>query len=501
MSGCLTTPGSNVTLPQIELRGHGIVFGESAVVAENGALIMSFAVRLDGTASCWPGETLRLVKGCRAEHSIERCGTIRLSKPEVFRHEGRTLIADPLEAVAQSVDSQLSEATDSDLRRAQLVEDEYNRAAAAIGSALGTTIEHVTVHQVSTTTWTYGQNCLMLCASREPDSDQEWAAWRRSLDPAYDHVTTIEKPRSFAQALARLAAEQLGPISGADTLTHIPSHFQTAHSTLKVFHGPVVYVDDPDSYVSGDLGSFEKILRSVFFKRSKYRDQREYRFVIWSEHEPETPTIDLSASPRLLETLGESEVLRLPQAIAAGAKAAEKRQRELQRLSCLLDQSVLERDSEPSAAVASQAKEFLEELVSEFPDPVSELAWHEDILVISLNTGLNCVARFAIGPQGTAHLHVGSFDPLGWRFDVSCIEGSLLVSLVVDLLRPAVALGNGDGENTQSLSSLSEHLSRYAMIDCLSAHFADDAFRVRLAGLGAKALAVLDIEVGSRVTG
>ena len=49
----------------------------------------------------WPQELPLLIRGCRAEHAIENGARLRLSKPEVFRYDGETLIGDPFEGVTQ----------------------------------------------------------------------------------------------------------------------------------------------------------------------------------------------------------------------------------------------------------------------------------------------------------------------------------------------------------------------------------------------------------------
>ena len=69
---------------------------------------------------------------------------------------------------------------------------------------------------------------------------------------------------------------------------------------MSVFHGAVSYVKDPHAYVSDAPNDFERMLRAVFFKHAKYADQREYRFVVWSEAEPKEAIVDLQASPELL---------------------------------------------------------------------------------------------------------------------------------------------------------------------------------------------------------
>ena len=105
-------------------------------------------------------------------------------------------------------------------------------------------------------------------------------AWRESLKPEYDHVTTIRNPRDFARALAIMVAGQQGPLGAEVTYTHPWAKQRTRHPSQSLFHGPVAYVDVPYSYIEQTANPFEMMLRSVFFKHVRFRDQREYRFVI-----------------------------------------------------------------------------------------------------------------------------------------------------------------------------------------------------------------------------
>ena len=50
----------------------------------------------------------------------------------------------------------------------------------------------------------------MFCASIRPD-EGDWDVLRFTLDEDYDHVSEIGQPAKFAQALARIVTEQIGP--------------------------------------------------------------------------------------------------------------------------------------------------------------------------------------------------------------------------------------------------------------------------------------------------
>lgn len=46
----------------------------------------------------------------------------------------------------------------------------------------------------------YGKEWWIFSTGLTPDSEEAWAAWRASLDPAYDHESVIGHPAEFAQA-------------------------------------------------------------------------------------------------------------------------------------------------------------------------------------------------------------------------------------------------------------------------------------------------------------
>ena len=123
--------------------------------------------------------------------------------------------------------------------------------------------------------------------------------WMESLGSGYDCVNTIASPRKFARALADAFVDQFGARGSPARWSH-PSGNHTEHAAQYVFHGPVVYVDDPHAYVSQGAGDFGRTLRAAFFKHSRYVAQREYRIVIWSDDEPDELTLDVEATAELL---------------------------------------------------------------------------------------------------------------------------------------------------------------------------------------------------------
>ena len=122
---------------------------------------------------------------------------------------------------------------------------------------------------------------------------------------SYDAVSLIRRPRAFARALGAMVAEQAGP-RGRTVLLRNTVHgegFSAAHTSQTVYHGPVVYSDDPNRRLERASSDLELLLLLVFLKDAAHRGQREYRFVVWAEREPVEDRLDLPVSQALLEAM------------------------------------------------------------------------------------------------------------------------------------------------------------------------------------------------------
>ena len=86
------------------------------------------------------------------------------------------------------------------------------------------------------------------CAFIEPETPEQQAAWRAAMPACRDAVSPIRRPREFARALGAMVAEQVGP-QGRTVLLRSSvggRELRTAHRSQTVYHGPVVYAEDPD---------------------------------------------------------------------------------------------------------------------------------------------------------------------------------------------------------------------------------------------------------------
>ena len=248
-----------------------------------------------------------LVKGCRGEHAIETSRRVLISKPGRFRNCGENLIRDPGEAHASHVEVTRESVNDSDeLEQARRRDQAINRAAELAGSTLRTNTTEVRSTESDTSAYTFGKNGCIFCASIQPTTDEEWEAWRQTLEDGYDHVSNIYRPREFARALAAMVSEQIGPDGEDAILTYRFEEeptLRTKHGIQWLFHGPVIYVDDVYSLIDQAAPKHELMLLPLFAKAKKYQHQREYRFVIWTRLEPPDETIILNTTMGMMGTM------------------------------------------------------------------------------------------------------------------------------------------------------------------------------------------------------
>ena len=477
-----------------DLEPQDLVFSEGMLVDDDGTLIKTFAVHLgQAAAHQWPHEMPVVVKGSAQRFAIEYCLTIRLSKPEVFRSQGETLISDLDEGVTRHEESSETVRVDdpADLSRAAEVDDELNRGAEAIGSKRrrAVTSTKTTDRDSTKTTHTYGKNGWVWCAAVEPENEEEWDAWLQSLGDDYDCVTTVKSPRTFARELAMMTAHQIGPRGSPATYTHPFTKHQTEHPSMSVFHGPVAYVDDPHAYVSDATDDFARMLRAVFFKHTRYAHQREYRFIVWTEAEPEEATIDLQATPELLaqlhttpigddaassnlpaaqltdhsrppaQTQGADETESEPndetaERAAGSPPSASDRERSASQPihvvvspSDMLQSAVTARfatvietfrrtaleEGIPAdlCAAAFHVEWIVMRLLLTFVDPIESFTWTDGVLVVTFKTpnGSNATAQMAVGPNGTAQYKITTD---GGSEEVSCKDGFMIADTLID---------------------------------------------------------------------
>ena len=120
-----------------------------------------------------------------------------------------------------------------------------------------------------------------------------------------DAFSPIRRPREFARALGAIVAEQVGPQGRTVLLRSAVDGqvFRTAHRSQTVYHGPVVYADDPYRRLESASSALEFALLLIFMKPAARRAQREYRFAVWADEEPGRDRVDLKVSAALLDAV------------------------------------------------------------------------------------------------------------------------------------------------------------------------------------------------------
>ena len=145
----------------------------------------------------------------------------------------------------------------------------------------------------------YGENCLIWCSSIRPCNSKQWASWRASLKPSYDHVSTVRDPHMFAQALGAMAFQQKRLLGNPISFRNPQTRYVVQCPSLSVVYGPVVYIDDRRAYIEESISDLEFTVRSIFAKTSEHRHQREYRFALLTNQEFEDDTLDLMVSTEM----------------------------------------------------------------------------------------------------------------------------------------------------------------------------------------------------------
>ena len=215
-----------------------------------------------------------LQKALSKRGAIPGCETIRISKPSCFRDRDEGLVV-------------------------------RGDGSAAAGGGDGTATAPAAGAVAAPEEACYGRNGWIFCASIAPETPPERSAWREAMPAGYDAVSPIRRPRAFARALGSMAAEQAGP-RGRTVLVRSTVHgqeFSTAHRSQTVYHGPVVYSDDPYRRLERASSDLELLLLLLFLKDVAYCRHREYRFVVWAEEEPRESSLDLSISSALIEAM------------------------------------------------------------------------------------------------------------------------------------------------------------------------------------------------------
>ena len=275
--------------------GKPLVLNEGFLVTDSGHMILTQYV--DIGVDKRRHRPAFLVKSIEAKYGLEHAPEIQVSAPFRFREYGETFIHDNQEGRAQRKTT-----TESPPRSYEEQNCEQEKALCLLGQ------ERVTIRNTGTTnshtdteSMTFGRQSWIYCTSI-PATPGERSAWRAKLPDRYDHESVIRQPGKFALALGAMFADQRGPQGKQGHFTHAGG-IRSFHDSQLVMHGPVWYTDD----VLGFLQSLQSEplynMYQLFVKHSKYRDQREYRFVLHCETPVEAETLHLYITGAMRDAL------------------------------------------------------------------------------------------------------------------------------------------------------------------------------------------------------
>lgn len=254
---------------------------EGFVLDEAGNLIMTSYVDLRAPENRTDIHTL--VKGCRREHALEDAETLLVSPVKRFREEGENLIRDDQEGLATEKTETVNPETPDEAFKRRRVAD-ANEAIELLDSCVRITRRETSRSvERSSKRLAFGKEWWIFSTATTPETEEEWAAWRATLDPAYDHESEISQPAKFAEALGRMVTEQLGPQSKDSWMQGSigeQESVRTKHPTQWIVHGPVVYVDRLYDTLMRNTDEATRLASTIFTKSATHTAQREYRFAI-----------------------------------------------------------------------------------------------------------------------------------------------------------------------------------------------------------------------------
>ena len=252
-----------------------------------GHIIMTSYVDLRNPEDRTPIKSL--VRACERQYALEDCENIIVSTPSRFRSFGEGLILDPHEGFAKEEEVTERRKTSTNTSRERSVSD-LNEALKLLDTNIRLSHTESYKHTETETerksgTLTYAKEWWIFCTSIRPD-ENEWESWCRTLPGHYDHVSEIGQPAKFAQALAHMTAEQLGPHGKKGRYSSKVGNAETEwtnYPTQWVLHGPVVYTDSVYHALAGITDDTARMAASIFTKGREHTQQREYRFAIISD--------------------------------------------------------------------------------------------------------------------------------------------------------------------------------------------------------------------------
>ena len=279
-----------------------VMLNDGGVTSPQGNLVQTNYVDLSGTL---PTGGVTLAKVSEPEYDLRAVGTVRLSRPGVFRTTGEVLVKDEQEGEARTeTRDTVEEPEDRDLdRRVRAL-----KAGLRLGRS-GVSVKNATATsrrtESATAKVTFGRDWLIYSTSILPDQDEQ-EAWRRTFPDGYTSVVRLYRPAQFAFALGLGICEQFGVSGKPAPMTGTFHGFRTVkveRNAQMVLHGPVLYVDDPYETIERAEEGWPQICSMIFVKSRTYAAQKEYRFAVLSIRENVGEVVDLPVSGMMQDCL------------------------------------------------------------------------------------------------------------------------------------------------------------------------------------------------------
>ena len=252
-----------------------------------------------------------IIKGSPSRYALEKGASLQMGTLAYYRKHGDSLIWDMQEGVIagdERTGTRRDDPTDLDgLHQTDIEESARHPLEQALGPK---TTERLDVSETSQDSLVVGNNCIIWCASLQPQTAKEWSLWWDSLEPDYDHSTFLGQPAPFARALAAMASSERDLLGSYLDIRHPETGHVEQCNNLAVFYGPVVYLEDPRDYILAPGNEVEQMVRCIFTKTAEHRHQREYRFAILSRQDLDPETLCLQVPPSLREALNASSRAR-----------------------------------------------------------------------------------------------------------------------------------------------------------------------------------------------
>lgn len=352
---------------------------------------LSGALSLDG---------LTLVKAAEPQFDLHTAGTIRLSRPGVFRETGDILVKDDQEGQAHTE----TQSTVEEHEEQQNLERRMRALSAAMQlnrtKMSANTTAKVTRTNTASANITFGRDWLMYSTSICLESDEE-EAWRQTFPGSYTSVTHILRPTQFAQALGIAICEHVGVSGKPEVMTGTFDGFRTVKAervSQIVLHGPVLYVDDPYRCIEEANTGWAQICSMIFVKSRKYAAQKEYRFAALSIRPEVGEVVDLPVSGMMKDCLTPVKIptATVPAQVTITPDDSEKpKKREISREHTYRKRVVKRKSAnldKGDEKTGHEEEETVEEIVTspdEVPEPFQKEEQQPDVIIFH-QVGSHC---------------------------------------------------------------------------------------------------------------